>query len=92
MGFFSVSRGMAGGIRHTDQDEPILSQLKLQEKLKFVTISPVYVGVSTTEHDVKSKAGPRSQCSQSKVLPHSSRLSSAFRPSGGHFLCPSMSD
>ena len=33
MGYFSVSRGMAGGTKHTGQDEPILSHLNLQEKL-----------------------------------------------------------
>ncbi len=33
MNYYSVSRGMAGGIRPADQDEPILSQLNPHEKL-----------------------------------------------------------
>ncbi len=48
MDCFSVFGGMAGGSKHTDQDEPILTQLNLQEKLKLVTIPPVTMGDSTT--------------------------------------------
>ena len=52
MGFFSVSRGLAGGPEYTGQDQPILSHLNLQEKLYLVTFPPVTMGATTTEPDV----------------------------------------
>ena len=49
---YRVSRGMAGGLRLTDQDVPILTQLNQHGKLQKVTIFPESMGDSTMKRDV----------------------------------------